>query len=206
MYSPSRRQRQGSSAGLALALLVAAVLPATGCDAVNNLAQEASGKQETSTSKTGASDKDDAEVKPADCDKDCPCDCKCPEAKQDTPPNQEPYPMVFAGNVKVSEGPLDNDAAEDKVNGQRYSLRECYAPALKKDPTLKGEMDVQFTVSGETGKVIAAIVRQSTINNKPLESCVKEKAQKWTFPRDDKKKKAHESVVKFTVVMLAVSL
>lgn len=150
------------------------------------------------------------EAKPVDCAKDCPCKCEepepvdCPEPDdvEDIAKSNEPYPLVFAGNVKVNEGSLDPTIAKRKVTAQRYALRECYAPALKKDPTLKGEMDVQFTVSGSTGKIIASIVRESTIEDKTIQKCVTKTVKKLSFPKSDSK----ESVVRFTAVMLAVNL
>lgn len=199
MDTPSARRPS-----VARALLIFGVgLTLAGCDTLGEL----SGDTKVSPSHGHAKKKKKTKTnkaKKVDCAEQCPCEC--PEAKVETPPNQEPYPMVFAGNIKVAEGPLSNELAATKVNAQRYSLRECYAPALKKDPTIKGEMDVQFTISGETGKVIAAIVRQSTINDKTIEGCVTRKAKEWSFPKDDRKRKTRESVVKFTVLMLAVSL
>jgi len=148
--------------------------------------------------------------KPADkaavnCAEQCPCECTCDDkaAKGDLPDKDTPYGMVFAGNVRVSEGTLPLSSIKSRVATERLALRECYVPALEKNPELKGEVDVQFTVSGGTGKIIAAIVRESTLNDKEVESCVTKKVKGWTFPKTEDGK---ETVVRFTAAMFAASL
>ncbi len=154
------------------------------------------------------------------CSEQCPCDCK--ETKGDstdavaatatdddvamdelpaTKTADEPYPVVLVGNIKVTEGRLNDKEARRRVSNTRISLRECYAPVLKGDATARGEMDVQFTVSGGTGKIIAAIVRESTIKNKDLESCVTNKVKGLRF---DPEKRSKESIVRFSLVMVGV--
>ena len=141
--------------------------------------------------------------KKVNCEQECPCDCDCPEAAADGDSKENaPYPWVLIGTVKVTEGALSQDIAKRKVTGQRYALRECYTPALKKDPNLAGEMDVQFTVSGGTGKIIASIVRDSTIEDKKVQKCMTKKIKEWTFPKSESK----DSVVKFTIGIVPISL
>lgn len=138
------------------------------------------------------------------CAEACPCECKCEEkAEDDMPDKNAPYGLVFAGNVRVSEGSLPLSVLKSRIASERLSLRECYVPALEKNPELKGEVDVQFTVSGATGKIIAAIVRESTLENKEVETCVTRKVKAWTFPKTDDGK---ETVVRFTAAMFAASL
>ncbi|MEL6181002.1 MAG: AgmX/PglI C-terminal domain-containing protein [Myxococcota bacterium] len=139
------------------------------------------------------------------CEEDCPCECDCPEptAKEGDGEThtKAPYPWVLIGTVQVAEGDLDVAVAKRKVTGQRYALRECYIPALKRNPELAGEMDVQFTVSGSTGKIIASIVRNSTIEDQDVQKCMTDKIKKWTFPKSEKK----TSVVKFTIAIVPIS-
>ncbi|MBH25854.1 MAG: hypothetical protein CMH57_15715 [Myxococcales bacterium] len=150
----------------------------------------------------------DPEPQEVNCEEQCPCECDCPEptaAKEEGDDEEKktkaPYPWVLIGSVQVAEGDLDLDVAKRKVTGQRYALRECYIPALKENPELAGEMDVQFTVSGSTGKIIASIVRNSTIEDKGVQKCMTDKIKKWTFPKSEEK----TSVVKFTIGIVPIS-
>lgn len=113
----------------------------------------------------------------------------------------KPYPVVLVGNVRVMEGRLNSDTASKYVGNKRIVLRECYAPILEKDPNTRGEMDVQFTVSASTGKIIAAIVRESTMKNAEVKNCVESKIRAWRFDPH----KGKESVVRFSLVMVGVN-
>jgi hypothetical protein len=115
----------------------------------------------------------------------------------------QPWPVVLHGNVRVVEGPLPKQEALKKITAKRLALRECYAAGLKENAELRGEIEIQFTVSASTGKIIAAIVRDSTVKNKSVESCIEGKIRGWTFATTKGKK---ESVVKFTLVLVPVVL
>ncbi len=147
-----------------------------------------------------ASAKDDTEKECEPCEECKVCE-ECPEVAEAEPKENAPYPWVLIGSVKITEGKMDADIAKRKVTGERYALRECYIPALKKDPNLAGEMDVQFTVSGSTGKIIASIVRDSTIEDKAVQKCMTTKIKEWSFPKSE-----GTSVVKFTIGIVPTSL
>lgn len=173
---------------------------------------------------------DGADKAPAavNCAEQCPCECKCEEAVAqkgdpveappvEAPPveeiaedqlpsdqSDEPYPVVLVGNIKVVEGKLDENEARKRVSAKRLSLRECYAPLLKADKNVRGELEAQFTVSSGTGKIIAAVVRESTLDDKTLQRCVTDKLKEIRFePYKDTTK---ESVVRLSAVMVGVNL
>jgi hypothetical protein len=168
------------------------------------------------------------EKRAVDCAQDCPCECPEPAvaAVPDSAPASEgaadpmedvavddgipakaeagtPWPVVLHGNVRVTEGKLNKQEALRKIAAQRIALRECYASALSADKELRGELEIQFTVSAGTGKIIAALVRDSTLKNKDVESCIEGKIRAWTFTTS---KGGGESVVKFTLVLVPVVL
>lgn len=163
------------------------------------------------------------------CAEECPCECpepsiadsdkptETPESEAAAQPSDDevvddklpegeagtPWPVVLHGNVRVIEGKLDKKEALRKIAAQRIALRECYAGPLKENKELRGELEIQFTVSGGTGKIIAALVRDSTLKNKTVESCIEGKIRGWTFTTT---KGGKESVVKFTLVLVPVVL
>jgi hypothetical protein len=53
----------------------------------------------------------------------------------------------------------------------RIKARHCYEAALAKHPQLRGRVYVQLTFS-EAGKVIAAVVTESTLNDAAVEHCL----------------------------------
>lgn len=159
------------------------------------------------------------------CAEECPCECPEPtaapvpdsvpasvaadegEVMDDALPDKAeagtPWPVVLHGNVRVIEGKLSKTEALRKIAAQRIALRSCYADALAADKELRGELEIQFTVSGGTGKIIAALVRDSTLKNKEVEACIEGKIRGWTFTTT---KGGGESVVKFTLVLVPVVL
>ncbi len=170
------------------------------------------------------------EKRQINCAEDCPCECPEPtavaapasapvsEPGDQAQPKDEmvvddgipakaeagtPWPVVLHGNVRIIEGKLDKQEALRKIAAQRIALRECYATALSANKELRGELEIQFTVSGGTGKIIAALVRDSTLKNKEVESCIEGKIRGWTFTTT---KGGGESVVKFTLVLVPVVL
>ncbi len=108
------------------------------------------------------------------------------------------YPIEESLRV---EGKLEQKAVTDQVKNKRFELRKCYQTALTKNPDLKGEMSLQFTVSGDTGKVIAALERHTDIGDSGVKKCILDEVKSWKMPAT----KAGESVVKFDILMIPIS-
>ena len=151
------------------------------------------------------------------CAERCPCECKCDQDKDDKddkgdkgdkgdkplPTKNEPYPVFLAGNVVIAEGSMPLEQARERIVSERISLERCYSDALKKDTSIKGEMNVQFTVSAPTGQVIASVVRSSTLKDaSAIERCLTDRIRAWTF---DPHKGTTEAVVRFDVYMSGVT-
>lgn len=65
-------------------------------------------------------------------------------------------------------------------------LRHCYNNGLAKDPTLKGELDVVFTIAS-TGRVAEARVGQQRTDDGAMNQCARRTVRRWKFPRPSTK-------------------
>ena len=70
---------------------------------------------------------------------------------------------------------------------QSKAFQQCYQSELKKQPTLKGMVKVQITISGSRGKVLGAKLTKTTIHNQAVEGCVLNVTKKLQFPSTHKK-------------------
>ena len=61
-------------------------------------------------------------------------------------------------------------------------LRYCYERAQRADPTIRGELELGFTITPE-GRVSGASIARSTLSSPPVESCFQASVSRWTFPR-----------------------
>ena len=78
------------------------------------------------------------------------------------------------------EGEIDREAMREYVIKRRSSLQQCYKRALEKDPTTKGEATLQFSIA-KSGKIIAAVTRQDTVDNEELKACMLDEVKRWDF-------------------------
>lgn len=99
------------------------------------------------------------------------------------------------------QGKLPPESVTGMVKDKRYAMRECYQAGLNKDPSLKGEMSVQFTVSGDTGKVIAALERSTDIGNAAVRDCILNNIRGWQLASTRK----GDSVVRFDFLLLPLA-
>lgn len=114
----------------------------------------------------------------------------------------EKYALLYPIEESLRiEGALAPESVTNKVKDKRYPLRQCYADALEDDNSLKGEMSLQFTVSGDTGRVVAAVERHTDIGNKALRDCILKEVKTWELAKTEK----GDSVVKFDLLMIPIS-
>lgn len=99
------------------------------------------------------------------------------------------------------EGPLDEKEVQEQLLAKRFKLRKCYQDELEKNPDLKGEMSLQFTVAGSNGKVTAAVERHTDFPDTGVRDCILDELKSWTFSGKQKS----QSVVKFDILMLSMS-
>lgn len=127
----------------------------------------------------------------------------------DQPSNPTPTPAAderYAALLPLEEtlrieGPLPAAAVKETLlGGKRFKLRECYQKGVERNPDLKGEMSLQFTVAGSNGAVTAAVERHTKFSDTQVRDCVLNEIRSWKFPPQ----KA-QSVVKFDVLMMTMS-
>lgn len=99
------------------------------------------------------------------------------------------------------QGPLPPDEVKKALlGGKRFKLRDCYQKGVEKNPELKGEMSLQFTVAGSNGKVTAAIERHTDFADKSVRDCILAEVKSWEFPPPKQ-----QSTVFFDVLMMSMS-
>jgi hypothetical protein len=140
------------------------------------------------------------EVKTAD-GKECPACKECPESGSDSG-SAPTYALVYPiEQTLIIEGKLKPEFLKEYVIKRRFKMQECYQRILEKDPSVKGEISLQFTAS-ESGEIVAAVSRQDTVKSKELKECVLAEIKTWKF-----EKGAIEStlaVVKFDVLFTPI--
>lgn len=123
-----------------------------------------------------------------------------PVVPPSTASNDDVYALAFPIQETVQiQGALDEQAVRNRLNRDRFALQECYLQELKRSPETRGEMSLQFTVSGSNGNVIAAVSRGNYTGSEPLSRCVLDKIRDWSFPAPDTSQVA---VVRFDMLFL----
>lgn len=92
-----------------------------------------------------------------------------------------PKIIVVTAPGLTSTGTLSKEIIRRVVRQHRNEIRYCYERELQKNTKLAGTVHVKFTISG-TGRVLAALIGSSTVNNRTMESCITRKIQRWSFP------------------------
>lgn len=92
----------------------------------------------------------------------------------------ENEPEVYSPPPEVT-GALDRETVRKVVRQHRREMKYCYEKELQKNPSLQGQVTVEFTISGN-GEVMAAIVTESTLGTAAVEQCMQQKIRNWTFP------------------------
>ena len=90
-------------------------------------------------------------------------------------------PTVRQAKAEV-QGSLDKDIIRRIVRAHINEIRYCYNQVLARDPSDKGRVAIQFTISG-TGKVPSAVVQESTMRSPQIGNCMAQAVRRWTFPR-----------------------
>jgi hypothetical protein len=120
------------------------------------------------------------------------------QKQQPSPEDAVLYPLDQTLRI---EGPLPQKEVTEQLLAKRFKLRKCYQNALEKDPDLKGEMSLQFTVAGSNGKVTAAVERHTNFPDEDVRDCILDEIKSWTFSENLES----QSVVKFDILMLSMS-
>lgn len=65
---------------------------------------------------------------------------------------------------------------------QTRRFQICYLSEFKKDPNLKGVIKVLFIISGSTGKLLSAKIKETTLQNQNVETCIVKTMKTLRFP------------------------
>jgi TonB family protein len=79
------------------------------------------------------------------------------------------------------KGGIAKEIVRRIVGRHADEVRFCYEHALAANPTLAGRVILKFTIAA-TGDVIDAQVRDSTLGNAAVETCLAAVADNWEFP------------------------
>ncbi|MEL6544217.1 MAG: AgmX/PglI C-terminal domain-containing protein, partial [Myxococcota bacterium] len=82
------------------------------------------------------------------------------------------------------DGSLDSAAIAKVVRRRIRSLQDCYEKELKRDPSLAGKIEVEFTI-GEDGRIEEAGVSNNTMGSDAVGSCIVSRVRRWRFPTPD---------------------
>ncbi len=89
---------------------------------------------------------------------------------------------MSAPSEAIGTGTLSRADIEKTVTRRAGALKSCYESELKKDNTLKGKIEVQFTIQ-PSGRVSTARVTANTMNSTAVGSCIVAQIQRWRFPQ-----------------------
>ena len=87
------------------------------------------------------------------------------------------------GDLDV-DGSLDSNAIAKVVKKRQRMIQDCYNKELKRDPSLKGKVEIEFTI-GENGRIEEALVVGNTMGNKKVGNCIVGRLKRWKFPKPD---------------------
>ncbi|WP_230467403.1 AgmX/PglI C-terminal domain-containing protein [Lujinxingia vulgaris] len=123
---------------------------------------------------------------------------------QPAPPSSSGSDDVYAMAYPITDtlqfqGKIDEGSVRTRITNERSAFQRCYQRVLDKTPDVRGELSLQFTVSGSTGEVIAAVTRDNYTNSEALADCVTGELKKWRFPAPET---SQISVVRFEALFL----
>jgi TonB family protein len=94
---------------------------------------------------------------------------------------------------RAGEG-LSGAQIQRVVMARTGAYRACYESAAARDPSLRGNVTVAFTIASD-GSVSSASIASSSLNNARVEGCVLRQFKRLTFPKADKGTNANYPLV-----------
>jgi TonB family protein len=92
---------------------------------------------------------------------------------------KKPVVRVAKGDIK---GNIDKSIIRRIVRSHINEVRACYNQGLVRNPNLRGRVAVQFSIGG-TGKVLSAVVGESSLKDSQVGKCVAKAVKRWKFPK-----------------------
>lgn len=112
-------------------------------------------------------------------------EARLPEVQEPGGPEEPALEVLADCHARRGRG---TEVIASHLSRRRAELNLCYEQALRKNPDLRGRLDLLFML-GPNGRVVAAEVQDSTVKDPAVAECLMSRALKWRFPR------ARESLV-----------
>lgn len=80
------------------------------------------------------------------------------------------------------DGSLDSESIAKVVRARLRSIQDCYEAALKRDASLSGKIEVEFTIA-ESGNVDEARVSSNKMGSAEVGDCIVSRVRRWKFPQ-----------------------
>jgi TonB family protein len=102
-------------------------------------------------------------------------------AARETFAERDPAPTPERRTSVVWTASVGRDLIRGVVNRNRPEVRACFRDGAARNPGLRGEIEVAFTIQ-EDGTVAYPSVARSTLEDKAVEACVTAAVKRWKFP------------------------
>jgi len=89
-----------------------------------------------------------------------------------------------AAEAPEVDGALDSDAIAKVVRGRMKMVQDCYERELKRDPSLAGKIEIEFTID-EEGRVVEAVVANNKMGSDAVGECIVSRLKRWRFPKPE---------------------
>lgn len=81
----------------------------------------------------------------------------------------------------IGMGSMDKDDIEKVIRRRLGAIKMCYERELAVSPSLAGKVSVSFTIDAQ-GRVSAASIKSTTLNNPKVENCILRTFKRMRFP------------------------
>ena len=90
---------------------------------------------------------------------------------------------VSIQKIKFIKGGDDSNMVQKVLRRHMSQFRYCYQRILVRDPSLKGNVSVQVGI-GKDGNVITSLIKQDTVKNSAVSSCIAGRFKRIRFPQN----------------------
>ena len=95
---------------------------------------------------------------------------------------QEARVAAVKAETPEVDGSLDSDAIANVVRARLRSIQDCYERELKRNASLTGKIEIEFTI-GSDGSVEDARVSNNKMGSAEVGDCVVSRVRRWKFPQ-----------------------
>ena len=95
--------------------------------------------------------------------------------------SRDPAPASERRTSVVWTASVGRDLIRGVVNRHKPEVRQCFREGMTRDPGLRGEVEVAFTIQGD-GSVAYPAITRSTVNDAAVDECVTAAVKRWRFP------------------------